>query len=138
MKKIMVTGLAIALAVAVVSGALAFGPGTGMGMGMMGGSLTPEQARKAAQFQKDITPLREKMFKLMTEVMELRATEKPDWKAIADKQKAMVDIRTEIDKKATEAGVAGMMGPGSCGCGTGTMGMGAMGKGRMGMGRMSM
>lgn len=128
MKKAISIALAVVLVAALVNGAMAFGPGYGMGKGhgMMACNLTPEQAQKFAQFQKDILPLRQKMLQLKTELMTLRTQTTPDWNAIAAKQKEMVDVRTEIQKKAAEAGITGF-GPGSC------KGMGMMGMGRMGM-----
>jgi len=129
MKKAISIGLAVVLVAVLVTGAMAFGPGYGMGRGMMGANLTPEQAQKFAQFQKDILPLRQKMLQLKTELMALRTQTTPDWNAIAAKQKEMVDVRTEIQKKATETGITGF-GPGLC---KGGKGMGMMGMGRMGM-----
>jgi Spy/CpxP family protein refolding chaperone len=129
MKKAISIGLAVVLVAALVTGAMAFGPGYGMGMGkgygMMVSNLTPEQAQKFAQFQKDVLPLRQKMLQLKTELMTLRTQTTPDWNAIAAKQKEMVDVRTEIQKKATETGITGF-GPGLCRGGKG-MGMGRMG-----------
>ncbi len=131
MKKTISIALAVVLVAVFVTGAMAFGPGygAGNGYGMMGSNLTPEQAQKFTQFQKDILPLRQKMLQLKTELMALRTQTTPDWNAIAAKQKEMVDIRTEIQKKATEAGITGF-GPSLC---RGGKGMGMMGMGRMGM-----
>jgi Spy/CpxP family protein refolding chaperone len=128
MKKAISIALAVVLVATLVTGAMAFGPGYGMGKGygMMASNLTPEQAQKFAQFQKDVLPLRQKMLQLKTELMGLRTQTTPDWNAIAAKQKEMVDVRTEIQKKAAETGITGF-GPGSC-----------KGKGMMGMGRMGM
>ncbi len=126
MKKALSIGLAVVLFAVMVTGAMAIGPGYGMGKGhgMMMANLTPEQAQKFAEFQKDTLNLRQKMLQLKTEIFSLRAQTNPDWNAIAAKQKEMVDIRTEIQKKAAEAGVSGL-GNGGCGCGKG-MGMGRM------------
>ena len=135
MKKTISIALAIALVVSIATAAMAFGPGYGhgYGMGMTGANLTPEQAQKYAQFQKDILPLKQKMLQLKTELMTLRTAATPDWNAIAAKQKEMVDVRTEIQKKAAEAGISGF-GPGLCKGGKGMgMGMSKMGMGRMGM-----
>lgn len=135
MKKTISISLAIALVVSIATAAMAFGPGYGhgYGMGMTGANLTPEQAQKYTQFQKDILPLKQKMLQLKTELMTLRTAATPDWNAIAAKQKEMVDVRTDIQKKATEAGISGF-GPGLCNGGRG-MGMG-MGMSKMGVGRM--
>ncbi len=138
MKKIVSLGLAVALVAIFVTGAVAFGPGSGMGMGPCygtGSAVAPEQAQKFAQFQKDVLPLRQQMLALRTDLMTLRSQSTPDWKAIAEKQKQMVDVRTEIMKKATEAGFKDF-GQGRCGCaGMGMRGMGMQGPG---MGRMGM
>lgn len=129
MKKMLIAGVVVALAAAVVTGAMAMGPGSGMGMGMgcdkgMMSNLTTEQSQKFVQLQKDTLQLRQKMLQLKTDLMTLRAQAAPDWKAIAEKQKEMVDVRTEMQKKAAEAGVSGF-GPGHCDCSKG-MGMGRM------------
>lgn len=130
MKKMVGLGLAVVLMAALVTGAMAFGPGYGMGAGYgMGYNLTPEQTQKFAEFQKNILPLRQKMLQLRTELMTLRTQANPDWNAIAAKQKEMVDVRTEIQKKAAEAGITDF-GPGVC---RGGKGIGMMGMGRMGM-----
>lgn len=107
MKKILTIVLAMALVVSVMGVALAVGPGAGKGMGP-GANLTPEQQQKFAQFQKDVLPLKQKMMALKTDLMALRAQQTTDWKAVADKEKEMVDVRTEIQKKASEAGFARM------------------------------
>ena len=120
MKSTLVIGLAIGLVVALVTGAMAAAPGDGMGMGPdhgMKGSMscpkmpakwTPEQTQNFIQFQKDILPLRQQMLKLRTDMMILRLQEPRDWKALADTEKQMVDVRTELQKRATEAGFPAM------------------------------
>jgi Spy/CpxP family protein refolding chaperone len=110
MKRTLVIGLAVALVFIIAAGAMAFGPGYHKGTGPCygaGSNLTPEQSQKLAEFNKEIVPLRQKMHQLMTDVKTLHAQPTPDWKAIANKEKEIVDVRTEIHKKATEAGVAG-------------------------------
>lgn len=129
MKKTLVIGLAVALVFIIAAGAMAFGPGYHKGTGPCygaGSNLTPEQSQKFAEFQKEILPLRQKMLQMKTDLMTLRAQPTPDWKAIAEKQKEIVDVKTEIQKKATEAGFAGS-GHGLHGHGTGKMGMCRMG-----------
>jgi hypothetical protein len=121
--------VAAALVLTVVTGAIAFGPGTGMGRGYgMGHDITPEDARKFAEFQKEILPLRQKMLQLRTELMTIRTQTPVNWDAVAAKKKEMVDVKTEIQKKAAEAGITKGFGPGAC--------RGGMGKGMMGMGRL--
>lgn len=127
MKRGLIASLVVAFVAAVVSGAFAFGPGTGMGAGygtcpMVGGAtVTPEQSQKFAKFQTDILPLKQRMLQLRTELMTLRAQTPTDWNAISAKQKEMVDVRTEIQKKAAESGFIGA-GCGYCGYGRGHMG----------------
>jgi len=138
-KKGLIASLIVALVAVGVTAAFAFGPGYGMGMGagsgtcpMAGGTVTPEQSQKFAKFQGDVLPLKQKMLQLRTELMTLRAQTPTDWNAISAKQKEMVDVRTEIQKRAADSGLTGA-GCGQCGYGQGRMGMGAgMGMGRMG------
>ena len=132
MKRTFIAGLAVALVAIVVTGAFAFGPGYGMGQGngngtcaMASGTVAPEQAQKFAKFQSDILPLKQKMLQLRTDLMTLRSQTPTDWNAIAAKQKEMVDVRTEIQKRAADSGFGGM------GCDM-RCGMGGMGAGRMG------
>ena len=136
MKKGLIASLIIALVAVGVTAAFAFGPGYGMGAGygncpLAGETVTPEQSQKFAKFQGDILPLKQKMLQLRTELMTLRTQTPADWNAISAKQKEMVDVRTEIQKRAAGSGFAGL-GCGMCGYGQGRMGMG----GGMGMGRM--
>ncbi len=108
MKKRLLIGLAVVLAMALATGAFAFGPGYGGGYGncpAAGGSVSPEQAQKFQKFQSDILPLRQQMIQLRTELMTLRSQTTPDWNAISAKQKQMVDLRIEIQKKAQENGL---------------------------------
>lgn len=135
MKRTVMAGVVVALVIALAAGAMAFGPGGGMGSGPCvgtGAALSPEQAQKQAQFQRDTLALRQKMLQLRTDLMTLRAQTKPDWEAIAAKQREMVDVRTALQKKAYEAGLAGC---GNCG-GMGMMGGMGRGMGRCGMGMM--
>ncbi len=134
MKKGLIASLIVALVAVGVTVAFAFGPGYGMGMGsgngtcaMTGGTVTPEQSQKFAKFQSDILPLKQKMLQLRTELMTLRSQTPTDWKAISSKQKEMVDVRIEIQKRAADSGFAGA-GYGPCGYGCGN------GQGRTGMG----
>ena len=139
MKKATSFILAIAMVALLVSGAMAIGPGGGMAPCASGegncpqmSAANPEQAQKFAQFQKEILPLRQQMLQLRTDLMALRAQPSPDWKAIADKQKQMVDVRIEIQKKRAAAGLPAM-GRGSCGGPCGAPGMGMRGTGNCGM-----
>lgn len=131
MKRGLIAGLVVAMIAVVVAAAFAFGPGYGQGRGAgygicqgAAGTVTPEQSQKFGKFQTDILPLKQKMLQLRTELMTLRAQTPTDWNAISAKQKEMVDVRTEIQKRMTESGFGG--GCGACGYGFGHMG-------RMGM-----
>lgn len=113
MKKYMILLFVAALVVSLATAVFAFGPGHGMGGGMgfcNPGNVPPEQAQKHAEFQKQILPLKQKMLALKTDLSALYTQTTPDWNAIAQKQKEMVDVRVEIQKKAKEAG----FGPGQC------------------------
>jgi hypothetical protein len=130
MRKLGVVILALALAALIGTVALAAGPGSGpANCPMYGAGASPEQTQKFTQFQNEIVPLKQKMVQLKTELMTLKVQQNPDWKAIAAKQKEMVDVRIEIQKKAAESGFAG------CGMGRG-MGRGMGTHQGMGMGRM--
>ncbi|MFO0752384.1 MAG: hypothetical protein U0411_03545 [Thermodesulfovibrionales bacterium] len=126
MKRTVIAAAVVALLVALAAGAMAFVPGGGMGGGpcaASGAAVSPEQEQKQADFLKDTLPLRQKMLQLRTDLAALRAQAKPDWEAIAVKRKEMVDVRTALQKKAYESGIAGC---GQCG----GMGMrGGMGRG---------
>jgi len=140
MKQLATLGISALIVIALIGGAVAAGP-----MGPGGGpcatapadcplaaTAKPEQALKFADFQKEILPQKQQMLQLKTDLMGLRAQPNPDWKAIADKQKQMVDVRVEIQKKAAAAGFPAW-GAGRCGMGMmGGRGMGMMGGG-MGM-----
>jgi len=127
-KKTISIVVAAALVLTVITSAMAFGHGTGMGRDYgMGYNITPEDAQKFAKFQKEILPLRQKMLQLRTELMTIRTQTPVDWDAVAAKKKEMVDVKTEIQKKAAEAGIAKGFGHGACrGMGRGMMGMGRM------------
>lgn len=136
MKKGLIAVVIVSLIALVVTGAFAFGPGYGRGMGagygygncpMTGNTVTPEQSQKFAKFQSEILPLKQKMLQLRTDLMTLRAQTPTDWNAISAKQKEMVDVRTEIQKRAADSGFANS-GCGACGYGGGQMGMGRMGR----------
>jgi len=127
MKRGLIAGLVVAIVAVVVTAALAFGPGNGRGRGAgygicpgAAGSVTPEQSQKFAKFQTDILPLKQKMLQLRTEMMTLRAQTPADWNAISAKRKEMVDVKTEMQKRAADSGFGG--GCGTCGHGSGRMG----------------
>lgn len=126
MKRGLIAGLVVTLVAVAVTAAFAFGPGYGQGMGAHygicpgAGTVAPEQSQKFARFQTDILPLKQKMLQLRTELMTLRAQTPTDWNAISAKRKEMVDVRTEIQKRAAKSGFGG--GCGACGYGSGHMG----------------
>jgi hypothetical protein len=128
MKRGLIAGLVVTLVAVAVTAAFAFGPGYGQGMGAhygiclgAAGTVASEQSQKFAGFQTDILPLKQKMLQLRTELMNLRAQTPTDWNAISAKRKEMVDVRTEIQKRAAKSGFGG-------GCGYGSGHMGRMGR----------
>lgn len=144
MKRIALVLMVSVFVITMIGSANAFGPGGGYGFGCgpcIAGQpnppaqLTTEQLEKYNRFQSEILPLRQKMLQLRTEVSILYSKQTPDFKTIADKQKEMVDIRTEIHKKAAEAGLSNLIGYGR-GRG-GCMGYGPAGGAKAGMGRMA-
>lgn len=141
MKRTTIIGLALVLTIALVTGAMAVGPCGGMGSGPRCASQTDqtsEQAQNFAKFQRETLQMRQKMMEIRTEISELRAQTGSDWKAIAEKEKQMVDIRIEMQKKAKESGIQGMgqgycgksKGCGSCGSDCDMSGCGMSGKGK--------
>lgn len=135
MKSLLSVALAVSLAMVLATGAFAQGPGGGMGSGAGMGkgyancpaaNLTPEQQQKFTQFQNEVLPLKQKMIQLRTELRTLRAKTPTDWNAVSAKQKEMVDVRIEIQKKAADSGFAG------CGMGRGMKGHGGHGAGMKG------
>jgi hypothetical protein len=116
MKKFLVVMLALMMGALLVTSAFAAGPGGGYGAcPAQGGQITPEQQQKFVQFQNEILPLKQKMLQLRTELMNLRAQNPTDWKAVSAKQKEMVDVRIAIQQKASESGFDGCRGMGRMG-----------------------
>lgn len=114
MRKYMIISLIVVLLLTVSTGVFAFGPGYGRGGGMGYcnlGNIPPEQTQKYVELQKQILPLRQKMVALKTDLAALYAQTAPDWNAIAQKQKEIVDLRIAIQRTANEAG---FIGPGRC------------------------
>jgi Spy/CpxP family protein refolding chaperone len=135
MKSYLSVALAVMLAMVLVTGAFAQGPGAGMGPGAVGGkcpmvnTMTPEQQQNFTKFQNEILPLKQRMIQLRTELRTLRSQTPTDWNAVSTKQKEMVDVRIEIQKKAADSGFSG------CGMGRGMSPRGGMRGGNMrGMG----
>jgi hypothetical protein len=123
----------VALALATLGGTVAWAAGPGPGPGNCPtAAADPAQAQKLAAFQEQTLPLRQKMTQLRAELVTMREQANPDWTAISAKQKEMVDVRVEIQKRAAEAGVT--FGAG-CGRGRG-MGFGGGRGGGMGCGGM--
>jgi Spy/CpxP family protein refolding chaperone len=121
MKGFVSAALAVALAVVLATGAFAQGaaggPGHGKGYGKcQAANMTPEQNQKFTQFQNEVLPLKQKMLQLRTELRTLRAQTPTNWDAVSAKQKEMVDVRIEIQKKAAAYGFPG------CGMGHGLKG----------------
>ena len=142
MKKFLTIGLVAGIVALSITAVYAFGPHFGAGpfaggdcMGYTNPNLTTEQKAKFEQFQKETLEVRQKMLAKHSELATLRSQTTPDWKAIGEKQKEIVDLRTQLHKKAYELGIAGTD-AGSWNCPMGGphgMGMkgGSQGKGMM-------
>ena len=120
MKKTAIVGLGLVLALALVATvALAWGPGFGPGFGRgFGGSaygvppipnLTAEQSAQIQalreSFLKEIEPLQKDLYAKGQEFRSLWQSSNPDQAAIAAKQKKMIDLRTQLQGKATNLGL---------------------------------
>ena len=123
--KVLMVVVLVAVTVSSVYAIGPFGPGMGMGPGsrVNYGNLTVEQKAKIEKFTAEVQGLREQIIQKRAELMILRTQSNPDWKAIEQKLKEIVELTTQIQKKAHEAGVTGQFG---YGYGAGRM-MGRMG-----------
>jgi Spy/CpxP family protein refolding chaperone len=103
MSLVVLLALALSLGLAASSWAQPWGGPGGMGPGFM--NLSPEQAGKLfdlkQKFLDDTAKLRRQMCINRVELMGLWRTEKPDEKAIQAKQKALNDLRGQLQEKAT-------------------------------------
>ncbi|GAB5046697.1 Spy/CpxP family protein refolding chaperone [Thermodesulfovibrio sp. TK110] len=103
MKKTFIIALVALFAVAIIGGAAYAWRGAGAGYGCPGyTALDPE---KTQRFYNDTASLRQKMLQLRGELAQLYAQPSPDWNAIGKKQQEMVQLRTEMQKKAQEYGL---------------------------------
>lgn len=151
MKKFLIIGLVVGVVALSITAVYAFGPHFGAGtfaggdcMGYTNPNLTTEQKAKFAEFQKETLELRQKMLAKHSELATLKSQATPDLKAIAEKKKEIIDLRTQLQKKAVDAGIAGtdtgewncpMGGPhgrGGMGMMSGSQGMGPRGMGMRG------
>lgn len=114
MKKHLVKALAIFMGISTLStSALAWrGSGMGMGMGPCGGyypygivQQDPQQLQKFQAFLNDTLPLRQKLFQLRGELMQLYAQPEPNWEAITKKHQEIATLRVELQKRAKNYGV---------------------------------
>lgn len=106
MKKTVTLLMVVAIAFVLVGGVAYAWKGGGFG-GYGGncpfyGSVAPE---KAQRFYNDTLPLRQKHLQLRGELMQLYAQPNPDWNAISKKQQEMLQLRTEMQKRAYESGI---------------------------------
>ena len=120
MKKTTIVGFGLILVLALVATvALAWGPGFGPGFGRgFGGpgsgvppipNLTDEQSTQIQAlrdgFLKEIEPLRKELYAKQTELRTLWSSPNPDQAAITAKQKEMLDLRTQLQEKASSLGL---------------------------------
>jgi Spy/CpxP family protein refolding chaperone len=132
MRKVVLAVLMVGILAVSITGVYAFGPHGGHGSGNCAQAdcvgytnLTEDQKAKVDQFRTEMLPLREQMAAKRTELMSLRSQPNPDWTTIEKTQKEMVELRTQMKKRAFESGVQG-----SCGQCDGSRKMGRMGRGR--------
>jgi Spy/CpxP family protein refolding chaperone len=108
---IMVTVFSLAL---VASTAMAWGPGYGRGSNVGPrcdippvSNLTPEQSSKIQAIReanlKEIAPLREQLYAKRTELRTLWHSQNPDQGQIKALQEDMLNIRTQLQEKTTNA-----------------------------------
>ncbi|MCE5194759.1 MAG: hypothetical protein LLF28_04775 [Nitrospiraceae bacterium] len=129
MKKIALIVLVAAIVVFAGSAVYAFGPwGGGCGTCFTGGpnTTTPINIEAAKKFQQETASLREQMWLKRIEIQNEYTKPTPDLKRIADLQKEMIDIRTQIQTAAQKNGFPAM--------GRGMMGGMKGGRGMMGGG----
>lgn len=62
-------------------------------------------SEKLQKFYNDTLPLRQKQLQLRGQLLQLYSTPNPDWNAIAKIQQEMIQLRTEIQKRAYESGL---------------------------------
>lgn len=131
MKKVVLTVMMVGIIAVAITGVYAFGPNADCGSGdcaqanCMGyTNLKEDQKAKVDQLRDEMLPLRQQMAAKRSELMSLRSQQNPDWTAVEKKQKEMAELRTEMQKKAFEAGIQG-----SCGQWGGSQGMGRMNHG---------
>jgi len=120
MKKTMIIGLSLVVALALIATvALAWGPGfgPGFGRGFRGPAygvppipnLTTEQSAqiKALRdgFLKETESLQKELYTKGTELRNLWQSPNPDQVAISAKQREMIDLRTQLQEKATSLGL---------------------------------
>jgi Spy/CpxP family protein refolding chaperone len=141
MSLVVLLALALSLGLAVSSWARPWGGPGRMGPGFM--NLSPEQAGNLfdlkQKFLVDTAKLRRQMCIGRVELMQLWRAEKPDEKAIVAKQKALNDLRGQLQEKAIAFRFeAQKIAPQAGGCfgsgmgwGGGFMGHGGMGPGFM-------
>lgn len=115
MKKIVIAVLVTIMVAAAITAGYAIGPNAYWGNCSPGScagynNLTPEQKAKVEALQQEIQPLREQMFAKRSELRALMTQQNPDWNAIEQTRKEMAELRTQIQKKAFESGVAGACG----------------------------
>lgn len=111
MKKITLTAIAVAIGLLLSAPVFAFGPGGGMGPGYYGNAgfnklnLTDEQKTKIealqTAYQKELRPVREKMFDKSVALRRLWLQANPDKDKITAAQEEVSLLRDKIQNKVT-------------------------------------
>lgn len=112
MKKWIWVGLILVSSLVLISAVYAHLPGKGYGSGW----LCNADSESVKKFQRDTLSLRDELISKRFEIREEYSKEKPDLDKIATLKKEIVDIRTEIRKKAQAAGLPAWK-DGKIGCG---------------------
>ncbi|MDI1472701.1 MAG: periplasmic heavy metal sensor [Thermodesulfovibrio sp.] len=107
MKKTFIITIAALFVLGIIGGAAYAWRGGGPGYGgyacpYYSSTVDPQKAQK---FYTDTLPLRQKQLQLRAELAQLYGQPNPDWNAITKKHQEMVQLRTEIQKKAQEYGL---------------------------------
>lgn len=104
MRKWLIVSIAVLTFLVLVSAVYAHFPGRGAGLNCR--QFAGADIEKVKQFQKETLPLRDEMITRRLEIREELHKETPDRDRIAEIKKEMIDLRTQIMKKADEAGLS--------------------------------
>lgn len=107
MKKTIIIAVIMLFTFGIIGGAAYAWRGGGYGYNGAFGypCYTAVDPEKAQKFYTDTVSQRQRMLQLRGELAQLYAQPNPDWNAITKKQQEMVQLRTEMQKKAQQYGL---------------------------------